>query len=590
MNENVQKTEFNARKTLCYLSKNLEESNSSILNLIQPDFIEGGRRKKNKRFPSFGNEPNGEENLTNEEKSQVVLKINELGEYLKTEAMDSVLFVALFTLTVNGNRSIDLDDIARFFDISSIDAFVFKSKLNTLAEKNLIRKEYSHRSSESVYYVDEKVINAISDNLPLDTIKHKVVDKYAFTKQVSDWIEERSRESIDTDELIERVKRYENENRDMEFVQTILKLPLHLEERLFFYEMCDDFLSVRGQLTEVDCTLTDIYDSPRCMIPIARAIMENEHPLQKEDLMELQSAGMYSDAEVVLTDRGKQIFLGSDVDLFTKSDVRTAKNMLIPDDIKHKKLFFTTKTAGELDFLKKNLIPEQFHKLQDRLSDKGLPKGVAVLFYGEPGTGKTESALQIAKATGRKIVHVDISASKSCWFGESEKIIKRIFTNYKDLCKHEKETPILLFNEADALFSKRKDVNSSNVAQTENAIQNIILEEIEKLDGILIATTNLIQNLDSAFDRRFLFKVRFDKPTVEAKKAIWQNKLEWLTDEECTKLAQSFNLSGGEIDNIVRKVVMEEVLNGERPNCEFIEGLCRNEKMDDSKGKSIGFK
>ena len=69
------------------------------------------------------------------------------------------------------------------------------------------------------------------------------------------------------------------------------------------------------------------------------------------------------------------------------------------------------------------------------------------------------------------------------------------------LCKVK---PILLFNEADAVFSKRKDVNNGNVAQTENAIQNIILEEMENLDGILIATTNLADNLDGAFERRFV--------------------------------------------------------------------------------------
>ena len=113
--------------------------------------------------------------------------------------------------------------------------------------------------------------------------------------------------------------------------------------------------------------------------------------------------------------------------------------------------------------------------------------------------------------------------------------------------------PILLFNECDAFFSKRKDVNSSNTAQVENSIQNIILEEMENLNGILIATTNLVDNLDPAFERRFLFKIHFENPSVEAKKAIWRYKLPWLTPDKASQLAESYNLSGGEIDNIVRK-------------------------------------
>lgn len=112
---------------------------------------------------------------------------------------------------------------------------------------------------------------------------------------------------------------------------------------------------------------------------------------------------------------------------------------------------------------------------------------------------------------------------------------------------------------------------------------------MENLDGILIATTNLTDNLDSAFARRFLFKVQFNQPTVEAKQSIWKSKLEWLSDDECRQLAQHHDFSGGEIDNIVRKVVMEEVLHGKRPDIAAIEEMCRHEKLTDGKRKKIGF-
>jgi SpoVK/Ycf46/Vps4 family AAA+-type ATPase len=113
---------------------------------------------------------------------------------------------------------------------------------------------------------------------------------------------------------------------------------------------------------------------------------------------------------------------------------------------------------------------------------------------------------------------------------------------------------------------------------------------MEKLDGILIATTNLTDNLDSAFARRFLFKIKFGQPTEEAKQSIWKSKLAWLTDDDCRQLAAHHDFSGGEIDNIVRKVVMEEVLHGVRPTLAKIEELCRHEKIGDGgKGSSIGF-
>jgi SpoVK/Ycf46/Vps4 family AAA+-type ATPase len=186
-------------------------------------------------------------------------------------------------------------------------------------------------------------------------------------------------------------------------------------------------------------------------------------------------------------------------------------------------------------------------------------------------------------------MQVDISRTKSCWFGESEKIIKRVFRDYREICKDANPTPILLFNEADAVLSKRKNSNASNVAQTENAIQNIILQEMESLEGILIATTNLVNNLDSAFERRFLFKIKFDKPATEAKMLIWKSKMAWLTEDEVQTLAQNYDFSGGEIDNIVRKATMTELIEGKKPSFKELLSICSAERISDGTNQKIGF-
>jgi SpoVK/Ycf46/Vps4 family AAA+-type ATPase len=114
----------------------------------------------------------------------------------------------------------------------------------------------------------------------------------------------------------------------------------------------------------------------------------------------------------------------------------------------------------------------------------------------------------------------EISETKSKWFGESEKRIKAVFDRYHGLVKEKGIAPILLFNEADAVLGKRRELTQSRLGpdQTENAIQNIILQEMENLNGILIATTNMTVNLDKVFERRFLYKIEFDKPDTEAKK------------------------------------------------------------------------
>lgn len=162
---------------------------------------------------------------------------------------------------------------------------------------------------------------------------------------------------------------------------------------------------------------------------------------------------------------------------------------------------------------------------------------VACLFYGAPGAGKTETVYQLARRTGRNIMRVNISEIKSSWVGESEKNIKNVFNKYRFLVERSEAAPILLFNEADAILGKRMEGAERAVDRMENSIQNIILQEIENMEGILIATTNIAGNLDKAFERRFLYKIEFERPDIQAKCAIWKSMLPELNEDEAECLA-----------------------------------------------------
>ena len=176
------------------------------------------------------------------------------------------------------------------------------------------------------------------------------------------------------------------------------------------------------------------------------------------------------------------------------------------------------------------------------------------------------------------------------WYGESQKLVKKIFTDYYEAKDKEKRCPILLFNEADAIIGKRKVGGNASTSETENAIQNILLEELENFKGILFATSNLVMNLDTAFERRFLFKVKYAKPNLQNATAIWKIKLPNLTKEQALELAINYPFSGGEIDNIVRKCIMENVLHGEQPSLKTILSFCNQEKWESSTmGNKIGF-
>jgi hypothetical protein len=269
------------------------------------------------------------------------------------------------------------------------------------------------------------------------------------------------------------------------------------------------------------------------------------------------------------------------------------KNIIRHDSIKCKKMFYNEKESGEIQKLISLLKEDNYRKVQERLSGNGMRKGFACLFSGSPGTGKTETAYQIAHETGRNIMMVDIANTKSCWFGESEKKIKEVFDTYRYAVENSEITPILLLNEADAVIGKRKEFDSSNnhaVDQTENTIQNIILQEMENLSGILIATTNLTQNMDSAFERRFLYKIEFTRPSLAARQSIWQSMMSSLAETDAETLASRFDLSGGQIENIARKAEVDTIINGSRPSTDILVQYCKNENQNNlNSEKRIGF-
>ena len=235
-------------------------------------------------------------------------------------------------------------------------------------------------------------------------------------------------------------------------------------------------------------------------------------------------------------------------------------------------------------------VPENYRKIRERMEQTGFRTGFACLFYGGPGTGKTETVYQLARQTGRDIMVVDVPQIKSKWVGDSEKNIKALFDRYRELVKKAKQTPILLFNEADAIIGIRKQGAQNAVDKMENSIQNIILQEMEMLDGIMIATTNLTQNLDKAFERRFLYKIKFEKPTVEARVLIWRTMIPDLSEMDAKTLAAKYDFSGGQIENIARHYTIDSILHDAKEDkLAMLINHCDNERLDENTPKRIGF-
>ncbi|MDE6513921.1 MAG: AAA family ATPase [Muribaculaceae bacterium] len=326
---------------------------------------------------------------------------------------------------------------------------------------------------------------------------------------------------------------------------------------------------------------------------IADELMNGRHELFRHGLIEHATDEGYVDVDRYrLTLKAREELLdGFTLHKGPRSQRSTLNDnsLLKPDEIPPRPMFYNEKEKQQLESLKFILSQKGFDSVRSRLDESGLRRGIACLFYGSPGTGKTETVLQIARETGRPVMRVDIAGMRDKFVGESEKNIKALFNRYKLMCRNCEVIPILFFNEADALIGTRFETTRSSVEKMDNAMQNIILQELETLDGIMIATTNLTGALDHAFDRRFLFKIEFTRPGIEAKCAIWQSMLPELSELEIKKLAEEFDFSGGQIENISRKIKIEYVISGRKPAFDQIRAFCLNESLNRTTRPKVGY-
>ncbi|OQX73983.1 MAG: AAA family ATPase [Campylobacteraceae bacterium 4484_4] len=183
-----------------------------------------------------------------------------------------------------------------------------------------------------------------------------------------------------------------------------------------------------------------------------------------------------------------------------------------------------------------------------------------MIFYGPPGTGKTMTALSLAKSLKRKVLSFDCSKILSMYVGESEKNVRKIFDTYRELSEKSKSDPVLLLNEADQFLSARTTGGGGSADKMHNQMQNIFLEQIERFEGILIATTNLLESIDPAFSRRFDYKIEFAKPSFAQRIVLWEKMLpkEAVYEEGFDpKTLAKYELSGGQIKVVIKNTALE---------------------------------
>lgn len=503
---------------------------------------------------------------------------------LKLSSIQTVL-LALFVDRSETN-SIRISEIASYSGCRTTKILRLSSEIDVLEEKRYLRASRSRNSLS--YRVPADVLNSLKKNQPYIHVEEYVKDLQTFFERFNDLMEEMNENETTHDVVLAQTKEYLSEIKDIYFVRTLKRLNLREENELLFIFMAHLFVENND-----DCIgfsdIDDLYDNDKIPCWCKSELRGHASNLFEHNLIEnVNEDGMARSDYFKLTKYAKNDLL-SELNLTVKSN--SDYNLIKPDSFPEKKMIYNVSEQCQVAELSSILSIDRFNEVQSRLRNVGMRSGFCSLFYGSPGTGKTETVYQIARATGRDILRVDVDKIKSCWVGESEQNMKKLFDRYRNICKNSPLAPILFFNEADAILGSRMEGATRAVDKMENSIQNIILQEMEALEGIMIATTNLTANLDKAFERRFLYKIQFNRPTVEARAQIWQAMLPLLTKDDAHTLASRFDLSGGEIENITRKCTVNSILSGQETiDFTSIIEICHNERISTSTRVKIGFR
>ena len=514
----------------------------------------------------------------------IYFQINEI----QTILISSFICISCF-------EEIETVEMFEHFGMEKLAFIHYTNDIQILIDKKILDKKYQNKFSFDSYTIKKHLTEFIITNQPIPHELIKINSEedtfHEFLGKIDKLSDQKDSKEIDPNFFYFKFRELIQKNKKFKLVNYVQANGLKLIESFVLFDVIIDAIA-KGEnnfQSGLQSTVDDFTNRNRDTFEFIAEFLANKSKLNQLDLIEKDMSEFASKHKIQLTQ--KTLTMLEEMEGIKIGFKENKNNKLnYPDKIQKNNLFYNPAEKLQLNTVLKSMSHTSFSDLQKRLKANKLPLGVTSLLYGAPGTGKTETVYQIAKKYNRPIFKVEIAETKSMWFGESQKLVKKIFTDYYEFKKDEKVCPILLFNEADAIIGKRKNAGSTSVADTENAIQNILLEELENFNGILFATSNLVNNLDPAFERRFLFKIKFDTPSPENAAKIWKSKLPMISNKQAFILASSFKFSGGEMENIARKCIMEEVILGKKVSFENVISFCENEKWDKNTSiTKIGF-
>ena len=418
------------------------------------------------------------------------------------------------------DQNVDLKMLFDGTNCSTSRKLELTNDIDWLIDNHYIVKVKGHWDN-LCFKVPTDVIDAFRHNEAYVRKGYEKVSLRSMFFILDDLFTSRGRDMITYFQLEKEVDALFDANRDSDFVRKVRSFRLEPEDTMLLVLFCHLFVN-NGDDNIGWHDVDFLYDRSGQTRNARAGLLDDSHVLIMSKIIEHSNAGGFVNKESFkLSERAKRELLG-ELKIKSVNERKALSDVIKFKDIQHKPLFFPPSVKELVDELLYILQEKHYKDVCKRMKAKGFHSGFACLFYGSPGTGKTETVYQLAKATGRDVMLVDIPQIRSKWVGESE----------------------------------------------------------ENLRGILIATTNLQTSMDKAFERRFLYKIQFERPNLEARANMWHSMIPDLDKSVINSLASKYDFTGGQIENIARHYTIETIIKGEeRVTLQTLQRFCEQESI-----------
>lgn len=524
---------------------------------------------------------------------ELLKSYNAIAEFYGVDKNQAVILAIIIKHSLL-NEEVTLNLFLDYFDGRLSQIGSINDNLNSLIKRGYVNSKTTGRHpkaiSKQTFHIETVVLNAtINSNSGLLNVKpSETIDE--FLDCIKNEFQKREDGYKDASSFVNRVDELIQENSHINEIGWVNNQNdwSSVDKTVFLTTSVNHIIDKKSiDLEHIIKQVIDVFSE---QFTYRNSIVNKTNPLIAAGYLEYKQDDFLFDEFISLSDKSMKELFPSILNIAKEKEFKPTMGLLIsPDSIIEEKLYYNESEESQISTLKNILNPENYSNVVKQLEDSDLSSGVNILLHGFAGTGKTATVKQLAKQTNRHVFMIEIEKIKSRWVGDSEKNLKKVFNEYRELMKSLPEIPILLFNEADAIIGKRVEIRNST-DKSFNTLQNLLLQEFEDFKGISFSTTNLASHLDKAFERRFLYKVEFNKPSDKVRQLILNTAFKDIHFETITKVVSNFELTGGQISNIKKKLLLKSIVDGVVDKEAVFFQLCKEElSLESNNSKSIGY-